>query len=55
MKKTNEEKKKAYEKFKKMKISKIGNNQKNLNLMVNAYKIRKILGFRTTRKIYYKQ
>ena len=50
MKKTNEEKKKAYEKFKKMKISKIGNNQKNLNLMVNAYKIRKILGFRTHSK-----
>ena len=50
MKKTNEEKKKAYEKFKKMKISKIGNNQKNFNLMINAYKIRKVLGFRTHSK-----
>ena len=50
MKKTNEEKKKAYEKFKKMKLSKIGNNQKYNNLMINAYKIRKVLGFRTHSK-----
>ena len=33
-----------------MKISKIGNNQKNFNLMINAYKIRKVLGFRTHSK-----
>ena len=50
MKKSNEEKRKVYEKFKKMKFSKLGKEIKNNNSIINIYNIRKVLGLRTHSK-----
>ena len=50
MKKSNEEKRKVYEKFKKMKLSKLGKEIKNNNSIINIYNIRKVLGLRTHSK-----
>ncbi len=49
MKKSNEEKRKVYEKFKKMKLSKLGKENNN-NSIINIYNIRKVLGLRTHSK-----
>ena len=49
MKKNNEEKRKVYEKFKKMKLSKFGKEINN-NSIINIHNIRKVLGLRTHSK-----
>ena len=46
MKKSNEEKRKVYEKFKKMKLSKLWKENNN-NSIINIYNIIKVLGLRT--------